>query len=121
MESGIQNTLAEVPAEKVINAVPFYTRRWEETADGTVSSTALGLEAARKWVDENQVSLYWQDELGLNYGELMTDGGVQTIWMEDERSLELKMNLIRKYNLAGVAGWKLGLDTEDIWDIVNMR
>lgn len=121
VESGIQNTLAEVPAEKVINAVPFYTRRWEETADGTVSSTALGLEAARKWVDENQVSLYWQDELGLNYGELMTDGGVQTIWMEDERSLELKMNLIRKYNLAGVAGWKLGLDTEDIWDIVNMR
>lgn len=118
VEGGIVDTLAEVPAEKVINAVPFYTRRWEEEA-GTVNSTALGLEAARKWVEENDVSLYWQDELGLYYGELTTENGVQTIWLEDERSLELKMGLIREYGLAGVAGWKLGLDTEEIWSIIN--
>ena len=119
VEDGIVDTLAEVPAEKVINAVPFYTRRWEETA-GTVSSAALGLEAAQKWIDDNNVPLYWQDELGLYYGELTTENGVQTIWLEDERSLELKMGLIEKYGLAGVAGWKLGLDTEEIWDIVNL-
>ncbi len=120
VKQGIEDTLAEVPAQKVINAVPFYTRRWEETA-GSVSSTALGLEAAQTWVEENDVPLYWQDELGQYYGELATENGVQTIWMEDERSLELKMGLIREYNLAGVAGWKLGLDTEEIWNIVNVN
>lgn len=120
VEDGIKDTLTEVPAQKVINAVPFYTRRWDDTA-GTVTSSALGLEAARKWVEDNDVPLYWQDELGLYYGELATDNGVQTIWLEDERSLELKMDLIGEYGLAGVAGWKLGLDTEEIWDIVNMN
>ncbi len=119
VKGGIEDTLADVPKEKVINAVPFYTRRWEETA-GTVTSSSMGLEAARRWVEENNVNLYWQDELGQYYGELDTENGVQTVWMEDERSLELKMELIREYDLAGVACWKLGLDTEDIWDIVRM-
>lgn len=120
VENGIADTLAEVPAEKVINAVPFYTRRWEESGED-VSSTALGLDAARNWVEENQVPLYWQDELGQYYGELTTENGVQMIWLEEERSLELKMDLIRKYGLAGVACWKLGLDTETVWALVNMR
>ena len=112
VEAGIADTLASVPAEKVINAVPFYTRRWE-TGGENPSSTALGLEAA------NEVALYWQDELGQYYGELTGENSVQQIWMEDERSLGLKMELIDRYGLAGVACWKLGLDTEAVWDVVN--
>ena len=115
VESGITDTLEAVPKEKVINAIPFYTRRWTEGGE----SKALGLDAAQAWVTENNVSLYWQEELGQYYGEFQGDNSTQRIWMEDERSLKLKMELIDRYELAGVACWKLGLDTEAIWDIVN--
>lgn len=115
---GIEDTLREVPAEKVISAIPFYTRVWNVTEEGT-TSTAMGITAAKQWVEENQVELYWQEELGQYYGEKESDGGMYCIWMEEERSIEKKMKLIRQNNLAGVACWKLGFEPQDIWDIVQ--
>lgn len=120
VEQGIQNTLREVPAEKVINGIPFYTRVWT-IQDNKTTSSALGLESAASWVAENQVELYWQEELGQYYGEKREDNSIRVIWLEDERSLELKMKLIDQYHLAGVACWKLGLDSESIWDVVKLN
>ncbi len=119
VEQGIVDTLKEVPAEKVINAIPFYTRVWT-TKDGKLTSKEMGLRGAMNWVIDNEVALYWQEELGQYYGELRTEDSVQEIWQEEERSLGLKMDLIRKYDLAGVACWKLGLDMPETWDIVKI-
>ena len=118
VEKGIQDTLEVVPKEKVINAVPFYTRIWEVT-DGETTSSAKGISAAQNWVEENEVDLVWDDELGQYYGELTEDGTDWHIWMEEERSLGLKVGLIDQYELAGIACWKLGLEPSDIWDVIN--
>ena len=118
VENGISGTLAEVPREKVINAVPFYTRLWTEK-NGEVSSKALGIEAAKNWITKNRVELYWQEELGQYYGELLTPSELSYLWLEEENSLELKMNLIRDYDLAGVACWKLGLEDDAAWDVIG--
>lgn len=116
---GIADLLKQVPKEKIISAIPFYTRIWKEDASGT-SSQSVGISSAREWVDTNQVELYWQEELGQYYGELEQDGTRYEIWMEDERSLALKMQLIRDNDLAGVACWRLGFEPADIWDTVKL-
>lgn len=118
VEKGIQDTLEVVPKEKVINAVPFYTRIWK-VEDGETTSSAKGISAAKNWVEENGVDLVWDDELGQYYGELTEDGTSWYIWMEEERSLGLKAELIERYELAGIACWKLGLEPQDIWDVIN--
>ena len=118
VENGISGTLAEVPREKVINAVPFYTRLWTEK-NGEVSSKALGIEAAKNWIAKNRVELYWQEELGQYYGELLTPSELSYLWLEEENSLELKMSLIRDYDLAGVACWKLGLEDDAARDVIG--
>ncbi len=120
VKKGIEDTLGEIPREKVVCALPFYTRVWTEDGDKTTSS-AFGISAAREWVEENQVKLYWQEELGQYYGELDTEDGLKLIWLEDETSLGLKMELIKKENLAGVACWKLGFEPESIWDVVKVN
>lgn len=79
----------EVPKEKLINSVPFYTRVWTEK-DGKTTSKAYGMTAAKKWVDENNVELTWQDKVGQYYGEIENENGVQKIWMEEAKSLGLK-------------------------------
>ena len=116
---GITDLLKQVPKEKLISAIPFYTRIWKEDALGT-SSQSVGISSAKEWVETNQVELYWQEDLGQYYGELEKDGVNYEIWMEEERSLELKMQLIRDNGLAGVACWRLGLEPADVWDIVKL-
>ncbi len=118
VEKGIADTVALVPKEKVINGVPFYTRIWIEK-DGVVSSEALGIADAKKWIEKNHVELYWQEDLGQYYGELNAPDGLRYVWMEEEESLGLKMDLAKAYDLAGVACWKLGFEDDAVWDAVN--
>ena len=80
----------------------------------------MGMEKAKNWIEENHVELYWQEALGQYYGELKTDDTQQEIWLEDERSTALKMDLIKKYNLAGVACWKLGFEPAELWDTIRL-
>lgn len=120
VKKGIESTVAMVPKEKVINAIPLYTRVWTDN-DGKTSSSALGILAAKAWVEEKQVELYWQEELGQYYGELQTDEGLKMLWMEEETSIGLKMDAIREAQLAGVAVWKLGFEPADLWDIIQVN
>lgn len=117
VEKGIKDTLEVVPKEKVINGVPFFTRLWTTNGDKT-SSKALGISAAKQWIEDNEVKMEWDETLGQSFGTHQTSEGIQSLWMEDERSLKLKMDLIKSNDLAGVAGWKLGLDSKDTWDVI---
>lgn len=118
VKDGIENTLKEVPKEKVINAVPFYTRVWTVN-EGKTTSKAYGIADARQWVADNHVDLTWDQELGQFYGSTVNGNGEQYIWMEDEKSMALKIGLVKVFDLAGVACWKLGFESSDIWDIVS--
>ncbi len=119
VEEGIEKTLQEVPKEKVINGIPFYTRLWTESNNGTLSSEVMTMDQASQYVQENGIEVYWEKETAQNYGELLTDSGTQKIWMEDEQSIEEKMKLIEQYGLAGVASWKLGFERADVWSVIS--
>jgi spore germination protein YaaH len=119
VQNGIEGTLEQnVPAEKIINGVPFYTRLWTVTATETKSS-AMGIADAKSWVKKNDIELTWLDDLGQFYGEKETKDGIQYLWMEEEDSLKEKMDLIKTHDLAGVACWKLGLEDEAAWDSIS--
>lgn len=119
VKEGIEKTLQEVPKEKVINGIPFYTRLWTESNNGTLSSEVMTMDAASQYIQENGIEVYWEKETAQNYGELLTDNGTQKIWLEDEQSIEEKMKLISQYELAGVASWKLGFERADVWNVIS--
>lgn len=118
VRNGIEKTLEEVPAEKVINAVPFYTRLWETDGVGKVTSSALGMGAAEKTVANNGVTPEWSEEAGQYYAEYENGDSFYQIWLEEERSIEEKAKLMKEYNLAGIASWRLGYEKDEIWDII---
>lgn len=119
VKEGIEKTLQEVPKEKVINGIPFYTRLWTESNNGTLSSEVMTMDAASQYIQENGIEVYWEKETAQNYGELLTDNGTQKIWLEDGQSIEEKMKLISQYELAGVASWKLGFERADVWNVIS--
>lgn len=118
VRNGIEKTLEEVPAEKVINAVPFYTRLWHTNNDGELSSSALGMSSAQKTVSNNEATPEWSDEAGQYYAEFENADGFYQIWLEEETSIEEKAKLIKEYGLAGIASWRLGYEKDEIWDVI---
>lgn len=118
VEKSILGVLPYIPTDKLVLAVPFYTRLWIDK-DGKVSSQALSMDTANKFVLENGIDLIW-DEYSLQYyGEIEKDGSVYRIWLEDAKSLEMKASLVHKYDLAGIASWRKGFETSDIWHSIN--
>ena len=118
VEKGIQYTIAEVPAQRVINAVPFYTRLWKTEA-GSLSSEAIGMDTAQEVVNTNNAQVYWDSDVSQNYGSFEKDGCTYQIWIEDSQSIAAKVQLVQKYNLAGVAAWKLGFENSSIWQVIT--
>lgn len=118
VEDGIQRTVDKVPSHKVINALPFYTRVWK-TKDGQVTSEALDMETARNFIVNNNVETYWDSETCQNYGEIQKGDTLYQVWLEDKQSLETKLTIMQKYDLGGVAAWKLGFETPDVWEMIS--
>nr|WP_279287601.1 glycosyl hydrolase family 18 protein [Oribacterium sp. oral taxon 102] len=110
-----------VPKERIVIAVPFYTRVWITKADGSLSSEALSAKRAQQWVQEKNVTLEWQDEIGQYYGSIEDEGVRKQIWMEEAQSMGLKLSHIRAAELGGVAAWKLGQEPEGFWNILNLN
>ena len=120
VEDGIRQTLKEVPAEKVINAIPFYTRVWTETFGQELpTSEVLSMDGADRYIQEHQMAKTWDAKLGQNVAISENDAARYTIWVEDEQSIEEKMKVIQSYGLAGVAQWRLGLERSTVWEIIN--
>ena len=118
VEQGIQDTLDEVPAERVINAIPFYTRLWRTTG-GNVTSEAIGMDQAQQTIAENNVETYWDKTTSQNYGKYDIDNSTYQIWLEDAQSVAEKVKLVSKYDLAGVSAWKLGFENSGIWQVIS--
>jgi Predicted glycosyl hydrolase len=118
VKAGIENTLKEVPANKVINAIPFYTRVWYQES-GAVRSEAIGLTRTNTILEEQGAEPELLGDLGLYYFEYSKNGIDYKIWIENAETLERKMEeMFVNNDLAGVAYWKLGLETTDVWDMI---
>ena len=134
VREGIERALEQVPSEKLINAVPFFTRLWEErplteeelaelSATDTstqvrVSSKAYGMNAIDQVLETNGAERTWDENSGQYYAEYTADGKTYKVWLEEEESIALKASLIKEYNLAGISAWKLGFERQDIWDVI---
>jgi spore germination protein YaaH len=124
-ERGLQGVLEEVPAEKLLLGVPFYTRLWKEVKqpDGSVkvTSKALSMARAAEWLRERKLT----PELDEASGQLFVryqdpaDGAVYKMWLEDVTSMQKRIALVHKYNLAGVAAWRRGFEQPEIWKAID--
>ena len=120
VEQGIKDTLAEVPKEQVINAIPFYCRGWTTIlSDGTLQSEAYSMDDADTWAANRDITVNWDSQVG-QYTGTSEDGTCRySIWLEEEKSVEEKMKLVKRYDIAGAAFWRLGIERDDVWDIIS--
>jgi len=119
LKEAVNNTLAKMSRERIVMAIPFYTRLWAEGAGGELSSEALTMNGAADVLERNKVKAEWDAASGQNYAEYKKDGLTYKIWMEDVDSLHERLKIIAGADVAGVAAWRLGYETEEIWPIID--
>lgn len=117
VEKGIVNTKNVVPAEKIINAIPFYTRVWESGPDGLKAST-LTMNAESDWVNRTGATPTWAEEFCQNYAEYRVNDTLYQCWLEDVDSIAVKLQIMQSQGIKGVASWKLGLEVPAVWDVI---
>ena len=118
VEDGIAQTVKEVPAEKVINAIPFYTRIWETTGDG-ISSQAVDMVTAEQFISNHGITAEWDETTCQNYGEYTSGDSRYQVWLEDADSIKVKLNVMENYGIGGVAEWRLGFEKPEIWNVIG--
>lgn len=112
----VELTLKEVPADKLILGMPFYIRSWEVKNGRTVKSQAISMATAVKTVTENNASVVYDEKFGLNKYTWTKDGKNYVLWMENADSIAKRAEICNAYSLAGVASWRRGFETPDVWN-----
>jgi len=123
VEQSLMRVLQEVPKEKLLLGVPFYTRIWEEeyvngNSKPVVTSRAISMDEAERIIVENKAAKTWDSISGQYYVTYKIGNSTYKMWVEDEKSIKLKAELVNKYRLAGIASWKYGLEKNEVWDTI---
>lgn len=109
----------EIKSDKIILAIPLYTRLWTEDSSGkVVKQTTVSLKNIDKTIPDG-VEKQWDDNLKQYYVEYQDGQYTKKMWIEDEKSLKEKINLIKNNNLAGVASWEKGMETDNFWTFLK--
>lgn len=118
VSNGLTKTLEQVPAEKVVNALPFYTILWK-TEGAEVTDEYITLNNVADFLSRVNITPEWDEETCQNYAEWQSGSTTYQIWVEDLESLKVKLNVMGAQNIAGVAVWRLGYGTPAAWELIN--
>lgn len=118
VKNGLEKTLQEVPASKVINALPFYTILWK--IDGAaVTDEYLTINNTADFLKRMNIQPVWNEETCQNYAEWTSGTATYRIWLEDEQSISSKLSVMEAQKIAGVAVWRLGYGTSSVWELLQ--
>lgn len=121
VQDSVANILKQVPKEQVIIGLPFYSRLWtERTKDGKVSlsSEAYSMPYLEEVLKDSGAEVTWDEERGLDYAEYTKGKNLCKVWIENEKSLGKKLDVVAANDTAGIAFWKLGMEKENVWNAI---
>ena len=109
---------AGVDKKQLIYAIPFYTRLWNQTGD-VLTSEPMTLKDTSALLASNNAQATWLNDNKENYAEWTNGNSKYMIWIVDNKSLQERCSYVASKNIAGIAAWKLGNETQDTWTMIS--
>ena len=116
--NSIINIISKVSKDKVVLALPFYTRLWKES-EGEVTDESVVISEIEETAKKLGMISIWDEELGQHYASVEGEDASYYMWIEDDKSLERKMQMILEKDIAGIAVWSLGFEDITTWDMLE--
>mgnify|MGYP002336041939 FL=1 len=116
-EEGIKEFLIYgIPRDKLLLGIPFYTREWTLDSTGKLlGNTHILTKDIPKLMASKQVTSTWDEKFQQYRIEYVQDGNRHVFWLENEETLQARVEIAKKYKLAGVAVWRLGHEPAESW------
>ena len=114
VQDTIDYAVMKIDINKIYLGIPCYGYDWlidspKEEAQGLSYSQVMNLK------EKNGVSVNWDQESETPYIKYRDKNGNHEVWFENKDSIIKKINLIKEFQLAGAAFWRLGLEDSGIW------
>lgn len=112
VESAIKIALNTLPKEKIILGVPLYGYEWETLTPDARAAILPGSGQVASNQRMATLSADFDQETAENHA-VYFDDSTQTyhqIFFPTEKSVQAKIDLVKKYQLAGLAFWAVGYD-----------
>ncbi len=107
-----------IPKDKLLLGIGNYGYDWNVGRGGYQSVSAKNaLTMARRY----GVSIKWDDSNQTPYFYYWRDGQKHVVWFESTPSAAFKLNLVKNYDLKGIAVWRLGFESSDFWPMVEQK
>ncbi|MDO4283308.1 MAG: glycosyl hydrolase family 18 protein [Clostridia bacterium] len=111
---------SKISSSKIILGVPFYTRLWtEKSGDDNIGTKIYTMKDCQNFIERNEITTIWDEDAGQNYAEYVLNDTTYKLWIEDADSIKRRTEIVNKYNLVGITGWRKGFETNDIWQVIR--
>lgn len=122
VENNINSLIKDsnIPTSKIILGVPFYTRLWTiKSGTSDIGTKVYTMKDCQNFIKNNGITPVWDEDAGQNYAEVTLGNLTYKLWIEDADSIKRRTEIVNKYNLAGITGWRKGFETSDIWKVIS--
>lgn len=119
-DGGIQEFLSYgIARDKIILGIPYYVREWKLDAAGALQSNrTVLLKDIPALLASKTVKQTWDATYGQYRMEYQEGGFTYVFWLEDTATVKARLDVAKKYDIAGVAAWRLGYDPSDLWTMI---
>ncbi|NOU97008.1 glycoside hydrolase family 18 [Paenibacillus sp. LMG 31456] len=120
VEEGIKEFLSYgIPRDKLIMGIPFYVREWQVDSSGNlIDNRALLMKDLPALIASKKATLTFDNKFGQYKVEYSENDNKRVFWLENEETVKARLEIANKYDIAGVAAWRLGYDAADLWKMM---
>ncbi|WP_168122691.1 glycosyl hydrolase family 18 protein [Paenibacillus sp. HB172176] len=116
-EEGVKQFLNYgVPRSKLMLGIPFYVREWRLATDGTlIDNKAILMKSIPQLIKDTGAVGEFDIASGQWKYTYVQDGYTHLFWAETPDTVLARVAIAKKYDLAGIAAWRLGYEDGELW------
>ena len=121
VEAVISYAVTRIPSNKILMGMPNYAYDWATPWKQGDEARTITNQRALDIALNNGATIMFDEKAQAPYFNYIENGVTRVVWFEDARSIDSRLNLVTRYNLAGVSYWTINNFYPVNWSVLESR